>query len=50
MVVDGAVNAVGDEMSRSSRLVRAWQTGFVQNYALIITLGIFILISAYLFL
>ena len=50
MVVDGAVNAVGDELSRSSRIFRGWQTGYVQNYALIIALGIFVIISAYLFL
>ena len=50
MVVDGAVNSVGDELTRSSRLFRSWQTGYVQNYALIIALGIFIIISAYLFL
>jgi NADH-quinone oxidoreductase subunit L len=50
MVVDGAVNAVGDELTRSSRLFRSWQTGYVQNYALIIALGIFLLVSAYLFL
>jgi NADH-quinone oxidoreductase subunit L len=50
MVVDGAVNAVGDELSRSSRMFRAWQTGYVQNYALIIALGIFLIVSAYLFL
>ena len=50
MVVDGTVNAVGDELTRSSHLFRGWQTGYVQNYALIIALGIFILVSAYLFL
>jgi len=50
MVVDGAVNAVGEELTRSSRLFRGWQTGYVQNYALIIALGIFLLVSAYLFL
>ena len=50
MVVDGAVNAVGDELSWSSGILRGWQTGYVQNYALIITLGIFAIISAYLFL
>ncbi len=50
MVVDGTVNAVGDELTRWSRMFRAWQTGYVQNYALIIALGIFVLVSAYLFL
>ena len=43
-------NTFGDELTRSSRMLRAWQTGYVQNYALIITLGIFVLVSAYLFL
>jgi len=48
-VVDGAVNAVGSDLKLTSRLFRAWQTGFVQNYALIIVLGVFLLVSAYLF-
>ncbi|MFQ5743505.1 MAG: NADH-quinone oxidoreductase subunit L [Acidobacteriota bacterium] len=48
-VVDGAVNAVANDLQRTSRLFRTWQTGFVQNYVLIIVLGIFFLVSAYLF-
>ena len=48
MVVDGAVNTLADELGRTSGLFRAWQTGYVQNYALIIALGIFVLVSAYL--
>ena len=28
---------------------RAWQTGYLQNYALIIILGVFLFVSAYLF-
>jgi hypothetical protein len=31
-------------------MFRGWQTGYVQNYALIIVLGIFALVSAFLFL
>ena len=48
MVVDGAVNTIADELGQTSDLFRAWQTGYVQNYALIIALGIFVLVSAYL--
>ena len=48
MVVDGAVNAIADELGQTSGLFRAWQTGYVQNYALIIALGIFVLVSVYL--
>ncbi len=48
-VVDGAVNAVGSDLQATSRVFRAWQTGYVQNYALIIILGVFLLVSAYLF-
>jgi NADH-quinone oxidoreductase subunit L len=48
-VVDGAVNAVGSDLQATSRVFRAWQTGYVQNYALIIVLGVFLFVSAYLF-
>jgi len=48
-VVDGAVNAVGSDLQMTSHLFRAWQTGYLQNYALIIILGVFIFVSAYLF-
>ena len=48
-VVDGAVNAVGNGLWSGSWVFRALQTGFVQNYALIIAVGLFVLVSAYLF-
>jgi NADH-quinone oxidoreductase subunit L len=48
-VVDGAVNAVGSDLQATSHVFRAWQTGYLQNYALIIVLGVFLLVSAYLF-
>jgi len=43
------VNAVCSDLKLTSRLFLSWQTGFVQNYALIIVLGLFLLVSAYLF-
>ena len=49
-VVDGTVNGVADGFWSGSGVFRALQTGFVQNYALVITLGVFVLVSAYLFL
>jgi NADH-quinone oxidoreductase subunit L len=49
-VIDGAVNGVGDSLWSGSWVFRSLQTGFVQNYALIITVGVFVLVSAWLFL
>ena len=49
-VVDGTVNGVGKTFWAGSWIFRALQTGYVQNYAMIIALGLFVLISAYMFL
>ena len=48
-VVDGAVNAVGNGLWSGSWVFRALQTGFVQNYALIIAVGLLVLVGDYLF-
>jgi NADH-quinone oxidoreductase subunit L len=47
-VVDGAVDGVGYGLWSGSWLFRGLQTGFVQNYALIIAVGMFVLVSAWL--
>ncbi len=49
-VVDGTVNGVANSFWSGSWIFRALQTGFVQNYALIIAIGVFVVVSAYLFL
>ncbi|MCC7417623.1 MAG: NADH-quinone oxidoreductase subunit L [Acidobacteria bacterium] len=49
-VVDGAVNLVGWFVQESSLVFRRLQTGLVQNYALLMLVGIFAFVSVYLFL
>jgi hypothetical protein len=44
------VNGVANSIWSSSWVFRALQTGMVQNYALVIAIGAFVLVSAYLFL
>jgi NADH-quinone oxidoreductase subunit L len=48
-VVDGLVNAVGQSVRESSFVFRRLQTGLVQNYAVLMLLGIFVFVSVYLF-
>jgi NADH-quinone oxidoreductase subunit L len=48
-VVDGAVNGVGFSARGGSRLFRKMQTGFVQNYALVMGGGIVLVAAVYLF-
>ncbi|HMD33762.1 MAG TPA: NADH-quinone oxidoreductase subunit L [Vicinamibacterales bacterium] len=48
-VVDGVVNAVGQSVRESSFVFRRLQTGLVQNYAVLMLLGIFVFVSVYLF-
>jgi NADH-quinone oxidoreductase subunit L len=48
-VVDGMVNLVGWVVQESSHLFRRLQTGLVQNYALLMLLGVFAFVSVYLF-
>jgi NADH-quinone oxidoreductase subunit L len=48
-VVDGAVNLVGWVAQESSYWFRRFQTGLVQNYALLMLFGVFAFVSVYLF-
>jgi NADH-quinone oxidoreductase subunit L len=48
-VVDGLVNLVGWTVQESSHVFRRLQTGLVQNYALLMLLGVFAFVSVYLF-
>ena len=48
-VVDGAVNATGFTLREASHGFRRWQTGLVQNYALLMVLGVFAFVTVYLF-
>jgi len=48
--VDGLVNAIGNFVVRlMSPMVRAAQTGFTQNYALVMVMGLLIAVAFYLF-
>src|SRR5438105_8278275 len=49
-VVDGLVNLVGWIVQESSLAFRRFQTGLVQNYALLMLFGVFAFVSVYLFL
>jgi len=49
-VVDGLVNFVGWIVQESSLIFRRLQTGLVQNYAVLMLLGIFAFVSIYLIL
>jgi NADH-quinone oxidoreductase subunit L len=44
-VIDGAVNGVGRMVERGSGLLRLAQTGYVQAYALILTLGLVVVLG-----
>ncbi len=46
-IVDGLVNAVADGIGYLGKGYRKVQTGFVQNYMLIMALGFFVIIGAY---
>jgi NADH-quinone oxidoreductase subunit L len=48
-VVDGLVNLVGRMVQQSSLAFRRFQTGLVQNYALLMLFGIFAFVGIYLF-
>jgi NADH-quinone oxidoreductase subunit L len=47
-VVDGAVNAVGWTTTEASYWFRRFQTGLVQNYALLMLVGVFLFVGVYL--
>jgi NADH-quinone oxidoreductase subunit L len=49
-VVDGAVNLVGRICEEGSFWFRRFQTGLVQNYALLMLFGVFAFVSLYLFM
>ena len=49
-VVDGAVNGLAFSAGATSRMFRRMQTGFVQNYALVMGGGIVLIAAVYLFL
>ena len=44
-VIDGAVNGVGKQIERGSALLRSAQVGYVQVYALVLTLGAVVVIG-----
>ena len=47
-VVDGLVNLVGWVVQESSLAFRRFQTGLVQNYALLMLFGVFVSVGVYL--
>ena len=49
-IVDGLVNLVGRICEESSFWFRKLQTGLVQNYALLMLVGVFAFVTVYLFL
>ena len=49
-VVDGLVNLIGWIVQESSHAFRRVQTGLVQNYAMLIVFGVFVFVTAYLFI
>lgn len=48
-IIDGAVNGVASVVNVWSGGLRRVQTGFVQNYAMAMSLGVFIMLTVYLF-
>ena len=49
-IVDGLVNLVGGVLRESSHGFRRMQTGLIQNYALLMLVGVFAFVSVYLIL
>jgi NADH-quinone oxidoreductase subunit L len=47
-LVDGAVNLVGNTLHEGSFVFRRLQTGLIQNYALVIMAGLFVIVAVYL--
>jgi NADH-quinone oxidoreductase subunit L len=47
-LVDGLVNLVGSVLQEASFVFRRFQTGLIQNYALLILVGVFAFVSLYL--
>ncbi len=48
-VVDGLVNGFGHRLQQASYSLRRFQTGLVQNYAMLMLFGVFAFVSLYLF-
>jgi len=44
-VIDGAVNGIARQIERGAALLRSAQTGYVQVYALILTLGLVVVVG-----
>ena len=49
-IVDGLVNLVGGIFREASHGFRRMQTGLIQNYALLMLVGVFAFVSVYLIL
>ncbi len=49
-IIDGIVNLVGRIIEVGSGVLKRLQTGYVQNYALVMAIGIFVLLSIYILL
>ncbi len=49
-IVDGAVNGVGSVVKLGGRMIRPVQTGRVQNYLLVASLTVLVLVAAFVFL
>ncbi|MBI2131955.1 MAG: hypothetical protein HYT99_03925, partial [Candidatus Tectomicrobia bacterium] len=47
--VDGAVNGTAGVIGFFSQLLKFIQSGMVQNYLFVMLLGVFLMVSAYLF-
>jgi NADH-quinone oxidoreductase subunit L len=47
-IVDGLVNGLADTLQAGFRLFRSAQTGRVQNYALVMGIGLFAIVAVYL--
>jgi NADH-quinone oxidoreductase subunit L len=47
--IDGSVNGVSTVIKFGARAFRLLQTGFVQNYVLAMVLGLFVIVTAYVF-
>jgi NADH-quinone oxidoreductase subunit L len=47
--IDGSVNGLSVVITFGARAFRLLQTGFVQNYVLAMVLGLFVIVSAYVF-
>jgi NADH:ubiquinone oxidoreductase subunit 5 (subunit L)/multisubunit Na+/H+ antiporter MnhA subunit len=48
LVVDGSVNGVAVLVQSGAQLFRLAQTGFVQNYLLVMAIGVFVFTTLYL--